>query len=150
MLVAVVLAWVFMAMAADQAGRFVYITLHKSIGQTIFFLTLFRLIWRRFHSAPPMGWSDCGVGGTDRAGESLVALHDHDPHAADRLRLGDGGGTSIALFLAILLATANGEQRGGARCAAGPFGGAISRLRDGWPARGGLCLARRRPTRWDS
>jgi cytochrome b561 len=46
-----------MAMPADQAGRFVYITLHKSIGQTIFFLALFRLIWRRIHSPPPMDGS---------------------------------------------------------------------------------------------
>jgi cytochrome b561 len=70
MLAAVVLAWVFMAMPADQAGRFVYITLPKSIGQTIFFLTLFRLIWRRFHPAPPMG---------DRiaAWEALIARANH-------------------------------------------------------------------------
>jgi cytochrome b561 len=70
MLAAVVLAWVFMAMPADQAGRFVYITLHKSIGQTIFFLTIFRLIWRRFHPAPPMG---------DRiaAWEALIARANH-------------------------------------------------------------------------
>ena len=54
MLAAVVLAWVFMAMPAAQAGRFIYITLHKSIGQTIFFLALFRLVWRRFHPVPPM------------------------------------------------------------------------------------------------
>jgi cytochrome b561 len=54
MLIAVVLAWVFMAMPAQEVGRFVYITLHKSIGQTIFFLTLVRLIWRRSHPAPPM------------------------------------------------------------------------------------------------
>jgi cytochrome b561 len=54
MLIAVVLAWVFMAMPAEEAGRFVYITLHKSFGQTIFFLALIRLIWRRSHPAPPM------------------------------------------------------------------------------------------------
>jgi cytochrome b561 len=70
MLAAVVLAWVFMAMPADQAGRFVYITLHKSIGQTIFFLTLFRLIWRRFHPAPPMG-------GRIAAWEALIARANH-------------------------------------------------------------------------
>jgi cytochrome b561 len=50
----VVLAWVFMATPAEEVGRFVYITLHKSIGQTIFFLTLVRLIWRRSHPAPPV------------------------------------------------------------------------------------------------
>ena len=54
MLSAVVLAWVFMAMPAEEVGRFVYITLHKSIGQTIFFLTLIWLIWRRTHPVPPM------------------------------------------------------------------------------------------------
>ena len=70
MLAAVVLAWVFMAMPADQAGRFVYITLHKSIGQTIFFLTLFRLIWRRFHAAPLMG-------GRIAAWEALIARANH-------------------------------------------------------------------------
>ncbi len=51
-LAAVVLAWVFMAMPAAAPGRFVYITLHKSFGQTIFFLALFRLIWRRLHPPP--------------------------------------------------------------------------------------------------
>jgi cytochrome b561 len=70
MLAAVVLAWVFMAMPADQAGRFVFITLHKSIGQTIFFLALFRLIWRRFHPAPPMG-------GRIAAWEALIARANH-------------------------------------------------------------------------
>jgi cytochrome b561 len=70
MLIAVVLAWVFMAMPADQAGRFVYITWHKSIGQTVFFLTLFRLIWRRFHPAPPMD-------GRIAAWEALIARANH-------------------------------------------------------------------------
>ena len=51
-LAAVVLAWVFMGMPAAAAGRFVYITLHKSFGQTIFLLALFRLIWRRLHPPP--------------------------------------------------------------------------------------------------
>ena len=54
MLIAVVLAWVFMAMPAEEVGRFVYIALRKSIGQTIFFLTLVWPIWRRSHPAPPM------------------------------------------------------------------------------------------------
>jgi cytochrome b561 len=37
----------------DQAaGRFTYITLHKSLGQTIFFLAVFRLVWRRLHPPP--------------------------------------------------------------------------------------------------
>ena len=53
-LAGVVLAWVFMAMPASAPGRFVYITLHKSIGQTIFFVALFRLVWRRLHPPPPM------------------------------------------------------------------------------------------------
>jgi cytochrome b561 len=70
MLAVVVLAWVFMAMPAEQAGRFAYITLHKSIGQTIFFLTLSRLIWRRFHPAPPMS-------GRLMAWEALVARTNH-------------------------------------------------------------------------
>ena len=59
-----------MAMPADQAGRFVYITLHKSIGQTIFFLTLIRLIWRYFHSVPPMS-------GRIAAWEALIARANH-------------------------------------------------------------------------
>lgn len=54
LLAGVVLAWVFMAMPASAPGRFVYITLHKSIGQTIFFVALFRLVWRRLHPPPPM------------------------------------------------------------------------------------------------
>ena len=54
LLAALILAWVFMAMPAEAPGRFVYITLHKSIGQTLFFLTLFRLIWRRLHPPPPL------------------------------------------------------------------------------------------------
>ena len=70
MLSAVVLAWVFMAMPAEEAGRFVYITLHKSIGQTIFFLTLIRLIWRRTHPAPPMG-------GRIAVWEALIARANH-------------------------------------------------------------------------
>ena len=49
---AVVLAWVFIGMPAAAPGRFVYITLHKSFGQTIFFLAVFRLIWRRRHPPP--------------------------------------------------------------------------------------------------
>ncbi len=53
MMTAVVLAWVFMAMPAEEVDRFAYITLHKSIGQTVFFITLFRLAWRRSHPAPP-------------------------------------------------------------------------------------------------
>jgi len=55
MLAAVVLAWIFMAAPAEAAGRFIYITLHKSIGQTIFFLTAFRLVWRRLHPPPAPG-----------------------------------------------------------------------------------------------
>jgi len=60
-LAGVVLAWIFMAMPADAPGRFIYITLHKSFGQTVFFLALFRLIWRRLHPPPPLndrvaGW----------------------------------------------------------------------------------------------
>lgn len=43
MLAMVILAWVFMS-EPDQVGdRFTYITLHKSLGQTIFFLAVFRL-----------------------------------------------------------------------------------------------------------
>ena len=54
-LAAVVLAWVFMAMPAAAPGRFVYITLHKSFGQTLFLLAVFRLIWRRLHPPPMNG-----------------------------------------------------------------------------------------------
>ena len=35
MLAVVVLAWIFMAAPAKAAGRFIYITLHKSIGQKV-------------------------------------------------------------------------------------------------------------------
>ena len=56
-LTAVILGWVFVGMPAAAAGRFVYITLHKSIGQTIFFLALFRLVWRRMHPPPPLDGS---------------------------------------------------------------------------------------------
>lgn len=52
MLAAVVLAWVFMAMPDTADGRFGIITLHKSIGQTIFCLAVIRLIWRRLHPPP--------------------------------------------------------------------------------------------------
>jgi len=52
---AIVLAWVFMAMPAAAPGRFVYITLHKSLGQTLFLLAVFRLIWRRLHPPPING-----------------------------------------------------------------------------------------------
>jgi cytochrome b561 len=54
-LAAVVLAWVFIAMPASAPGRFIYITLHKSFGQTIFLLAVFRLIWRRRHPPPING-----------------------------------------------------------------------------------------------
>lgn len=54
MLAAVVLAWVFMAMPDTTGGRFGLITLHKSIGQTIFCLAVVRLIWRRLHPPPAM------------------------------------------------------------------------------------------------
>lgn len=54
MLAAVILAWIFMAMPADASGRFAYITFHKSIGQTIFFLAIVRLVWRRLHPPPVM------------------------------------------------------------------------------------------------
>lgn len=53
-LAGVVLAWVFMAMPASAPDRFVYITLHKSIGQTIFFIAAFRLVWRQIYPPPPM------------------------------------------------------------------------------------------------
>ena len=54
MLVAVVLAWIFMEMPATAWDRFTYITLHKSVGQTIFLLAVFRLIWRARHPPPSM------------------------------------------------------------------------------------------------
>jgi cytochrome b561 len=54
MLVAVVLAWIFMEMPDTAGDRFTYITLHKSIGQTIFLLAVFRLIWRKRHPPPLM------------------------------------------------------------------------------------------------
>ncbi len=54
MLAIVILAWVFMSEPAETADRFTYITLHKSVGQTIFFLAVFRLVWRRLHPPPAM------------------------------------------------------------------------------------------------
>jgi cytochrome b561 len=54
MLAIVILAWVFMSEPAQTADRFTYITLHKSLGQTIFFLAVFRLVWRRLHPPPAM------------------------------------------------------------------------------------------------
>jgi cytochrome b561 len=54
MLVAVVLAWIFMAMPDTVGDRFTYITLHKSVGQTIFLLAVFRLFWRKRHPPPLM------------------------------------------------------------------------------------------------
>jgi cytochrome b561 len=54
MLVAVVVGWIFMAMPATAVDRFTTITLHKSVGQTIFILAVVRLIWRRRHPPPPM------------------------------------------------------------------------------------------------
>jgi cytochrome b561 len=54
MLAIVTLAWVFMSEPAQTADRFTYITLHKSLGQTIFFLAVFRLVWRRLHPPPAM------------------------------------------------------------------------------------------------
>ena len=54
MLVAVVLAWIFMEMPATAWDRFTYITLHKSVGQTIFLLAVVRLIWRARHPPPSM------------------------------------------------------------------------------------------------
>jgi cytochrome b561 len=54
MLAAVILAWVFMSEPDQAADRFTNITLHKSLGQTIFFLAVFRLVWRRFHPPPPL------------------------------------------------------------------------------------------------
>jgi cytochrome b561 len=53
-LAAVVLAWVFIGMPAAAPYRFVYITLHKSLGETIFFLALFRLVWRCLHPPPSL------------------------------------------------------------------------------------------------
>jgi cytochrome b561 len=70
MMTAVVLAWVFMAMPGEKVGRFVYIALHKSIGQTVFFITLFRLTWRRFHLAPP-------TRGRIAAWEAVIARVNH-------------------------------------------------------------------------
>ena len=54
MLAAVVLAWIFMEMPETASDRFTYITLHKSFGQTIFLLAVFRLIWRKRHPPPLM------------------------------------------------------------------------------------------------
>ncbi len=66
MLTAVVLAWVFMAMPNAAGSRFALITLHKSIGQTIFFLAVFRQIWRYRHPPPLMNgrftrWEACAA-----------------------------------------------------------------------------------------
>lgn len=54
MLAMVILAWVFMSEPDQASDRFTYITLHKSLGQTIFFLALLRLVWRRLHPPPAM------------------------------------------------------------------------------------------------
>jgi cytochrome b561 len=54
MLTAVVLAWVFMALPDTASSRFGLITLHKSIGQTIFLLAVVRLAWRWWHPPPPL------------------------------------------------------------------------------------------------
>jgi cytochrome b561 len=54
MLVAVVLAWIFMEMPDTARDRFAFITLHKSVGQTIFLLAVVRLIWRKRHPPPLM------------------------------------------------------------------------------------------------
>jgi cytochrome b561 len=54
MLAMVILAWVFMSEADQAGGRFIYITLHKSLGQTIFVLAVFRLVWRGLHPPPAM------------------------------------------------------------------------------------------------
>jgi cytochrome b561 len=69
-LAAVVLAWIFMGMPATAPGRFFYITLHKSLGQTIFFFALFKLIYRRWHSPPTF---DGRVAGW----ESIIARVNH-------------------------------------------------------------------------
>lgn len=54
MLVAVVLAWIFMEMPDTAGDRFIFITLHKSMGQTILLLAVFRLFWRKRHPPPLM------------------------------------------------------------------------------------------------
>jgi cytochrome b561 len=54
LLAMVILAWVFMSEPNQAGDRFTYITLHKSLGQTIFFLAVFRLVWRRLHPPPAM------------------------------------------------------------------------------------------------
>jgi cytochrome b561 len=150
MLIAVVLAWVFMAMPAEEVGRFVYITLHKSIGQTIFFLTLVRLIWRRSHAVSPMR-------GRIAVWEVAIARMNHWLLYVVMI---------LMPLTGYVLATAAARPSPyfwlfywpqpavsavvAARCAAGPSRGPISRLRDGWPPRIGRCLARRRSPRWDS
>ena len=58
--------------AGQKSGRFVYITLHKSIGQTIFFLALFRLVWRR-SIRPRLCVPGLLLGRYYRAGELLAA-----------------------------------------------------------------------------
>jgi cytochrome b561 len=70
MLVAVVLAWIFLAMPDTAEDRFTYITFHKSIGQTIFLLAVFRLVWRKRHPPPSMA-------GRLAQWEARVALWSH-------------------------------------------------------------------------
>ena len=49
MAAAIIVAWVFMALPDSSSERFAYITVHKSLGQTIFLLTVARLFWRFWH-----------------------------------------------------------------------------------------------------
>ncbi len=69
-LATLVLAWVFMGMPAAAPGRFAYITLHKSFGQTLFFLALFRLLWRHLYPPPSLD-------GRVAAWEALIARTNH-------------------------------------------------------------------------
>lgn len=54
---AMVIALIALALGGDpleEALGFRTILLHKSLGMTVFFLTLLRLVWRLGHKAPPL------------------------------------------------------------------------------------------------
>jgi cytochrome b561 len=48
------LAWVMVSMKDNSPYRGLLFTLHKSVGLTILALAALRVIWRAFHSPPPL------------------------------------------------------------------------------------------------